>query len=200
MTDSKEEGSDMTTSPTTPPITDALRAEARANPGAWVYAVDPGFSGSANVPPQGIVGAWHADEKGELSEEFTPNPRYLPTPQARGWDEPGSPLEHVVQLVLSGYLPEEQLAKEFASAEVFIFSRPDGGIFLAPAQDDGGQLVYAFTDEAKASASGYSEHRAISGSELAAVLPAGVRIAVNAGSTVSAIVDPADVTSGVASA
>lgn len=183
----------MTTSPTTPPLTDALRAEARANPGAWIYAVDPGYDGQADVPPQGVVGAWQSDEKGELSGDFTPNPRYLPTPQARGWDEPVTPLERVLQLVLSGYLPDAELGRVFASAEVFIFSGPDGGIFLAPAQD-GGQLVYAYSDAVKAAASGYAEHRALTGSELAASLPAGARIAVNAGSHVSAIIEPGDVT------
>lgn len=194
MTDLNEEGAHMTTSPPTPLVTDALRAEARANPGAWVYAVDPGFDGAADVPPQGVVGAWHSDEKGELSGDFTPNPRYLPTPQARGWAQPDTALERVLQLVLSGYIPEAQMAREFASAEIFIFSRPDGGIFLAPAQD-GGQLVYTYTDADKATASGYAEYRGIAGSELAAALPDGVRIALNPGSAVSAIIEPADVTS-----
>ncbi len=185
----------MTTSPTSPPVTDALRAEARANPGAWVYAVDPGFNGSADVPPQGIVGAWRSDEKGQLSEDFTPNPQYRPTPQARGWNEPQTKLEHVLQLVLAGYLPDEQLTREFASADVFVFSRPGGGIFLAPAEDGGDQLVYAYTDTEKAIASGYAEHTSMRGSDLAAALPAEVRIALNAGSRVSAILVPSDVVS-----
>lgn len=182
----------MTASPSAPAITDALRAEARANPGTWVYAVDPGFEGSETVPPQGIVGAWRSDESGELSDEFTPNPRYLPTPQARGWSQPGSALERVLQLVLSGYLPDERLAQEFASADVFVFSRAEGGFFVAPAQD-GGRLVYAYTDAEKAAAAGHAENASIRGSELAAALPEGVRIALNAGEHVSAIVDPAGV-------
>lgn len=184
----------MTTAQTAPPITEALRAQARANPGAWVYAIDPGFDGAGDVPPQGIIGAWRTDEKGELSAEFTPNPRYLPTPQARGWQEPATELEYVLQMVLSGYLPDEQLARVFASSEVFVFSRPEGGLFLAPGED-GGQLVYAYTDAQKASASGYAEHEPVRGSELAAVLPDGARIALNAGAHISAIVDPADVVS-----
>lgn len=189
----EEEGPRMTTSPITPPITMALRAEARSNPGAWVYAVDPGFEGAANVPPQGIVGAWQSDEHGELSKEFTPNPRYLPTPQARGWVQPTTTLERTMQLVLSGYALDEQLAREFHSAEVFIFSRPEGGIFLAPAQD-GGQLAYTFTDVDKATASGYAEHSSILGSQLAEALPEGVRIALNPGHKLSVIIDPVDIT------
>lgn len=192
VTVSRDEGPKMTTSETTPPVTDALRAEARANPGAWVYAIDPGFDGQTEVPPQGIVGAWRADEKGELTDDFTPNPRYLPTPQARGWAEPLSKLERVLQLVLSGYLPEPQLVQEFASAEVFVFDGPDGALFLAPAQD-AGRLVYAYTDAQKAAASGYADHRAVAGSDLAAAIPGDARIALNPGSAVSAIIRPAEV-------
>jgi hypothetical protein len=192
MIDMHDEGPHMSTTAPTPPITDALRDEARANPGSWIYAIDPGFEGQAEVPPQGIVGAWQADEKGELSGPFTPNPRYLPTPQARGWAEPGTVLERVLQLVLSGYLPESELVREFASSEVLIFSRADEGIFLAPAQD-GGRLVYAYTDAAKAASSGYTQHRPIIGSELAAAVPEDVRIAINAGSAVSAILEPSEV-------
>ena len=184
----------MSTSPTTPPITDALRAEARANPGAWVYAIDRGFEGSAEVPPQGIVGAWQSDENGELNDEFMPNPRYIPTPQARGWAQPTTVLERVLQLRLSGYAPQEMLAREFAASEVVIYSRPEGGIFLAPAQD-GGQVVYAFTDADKASSSGYAEHDSIRGDQLAQAIPGDVRIALNPGLEVSAIIDPAEVAS-----
>lgn len=165
-----------------PAITDALRAEARSHPGEWVYAIDPGFEGSGNVPPQGVVGAWQSDENGELSGDFVPNPNYLPTPQARGWHAPTTALERVLQLVLSGYLPDEALAGEVGQAEVFVFDRADGGIFVAPAED-GGQVVYAYTDPARAAATGYAEHRAVKGAELAAALPPDVRIALNAGST-----------------
>lgn len=175
----------------TPPLTDALRAEARANPGAWVYAIDPEFAGAGGVPPQGIVGAWRSDENGELVEEFTPNPRYVPSPLARGWAVPATKLERVLQLVLAGHAPGAQLEQEFAAADIVVFSRPEGGIFVAPAQD-GGRLAYAFTDVEKATAAGHSEHDVLSGIQLAEALPGDVRIALNPGSAVSAIIDPAD--------
>ena len=195
MTDLNEDerGPQVTAPLTSPPITEALRAQARANPGAWVYAVDPEFDGSERVPPEGIVGAWRSDDRGELSGEFTPNPRYVPSPPARGWPVPASKLERVLQLVRAGHAPGEELDREFASSDVFVYSRPEGGIFVAPESDDAG-IAYAFTDAAKAAASGYSEHVAIRGDQLAAALPAGVRIAVNPGSEVSVIIDPADIT------
>ena len=196
MTDLNEDerGPQVTAPLTSPPITDALRAQARANPGAWVYAVDPEFEGSDRVPPEGIVGAWRSDDRGELSGEFTPNPRYVPSPPARGWAVPGSKLERVLQLVRAGHAPGEDLDREFASSEVFVYSRPEGGIFVAPDGDDG-RLAYAFTDQAKAMASGYTDYAAIRGDQLAAALPAGVRIALNPGSEVSVIIDPADIAS-----
>lgn len=196
MTDLNEDerGPQVTAPLTSPPITDALRAQARANPGAWVYAVDPEFDGSDRVPPEGIVGAWRSDDRGELSGEFTPNPRYVPSPPARGWPVPASKLERVLQLVRAGHAPGEELDREFASSDVFVYSRPEGGIFVAPDGDDG-RLAYAFTDAAKATASGYTDHAAIRGDQLAAALPAGVRIALNPGSEVSVIIDPADITS-----
>jgi hypothetical protein len=196
MTDLNEDerGPQMTTPLTSPPITDALRAQARANPGTWVYAVDPEFDGADRVPPEGIVGAWRADENGELSGEFTPNPRYVPSPPARGWPVPASKLERVLQLVRAGHAPGEQLDREFAASDVFVYSRPEGGIFVAPDGDDG-RLAYAFTDAAKATASGYAEHTVIRGDQLAAALPEGVRIGLNPGSEVSVIIDPADITS-----
>jgi hypothetical protein len=190
--DAKERNSDMPMSSATPPITGALRAEARANPGSWVYAIDRGFEGSLEVPPQGIVGAWHSNENGELSDEFMPNPNYVPTPQARGWAEPTTALERVLQLAQSGYAPHWQLAREFASSAVFTYSRAEGGIFLAPAQD-GSRLVYAFTDADKATASGYSEYTSVRGDQLALSMPEGVRIALNPGLEPSAIISPDEI-------
>lgn len=180
------------TTPTTPPITDALRAEARANPGAWVYAIDPEFAGLDSVPPEGIVGAWQSDEAGELIEEFTPNPRYVPSPHARGWPAPTTQLERVLQLARAGHITSKQLDQEFAATDVVIFSRPGGGIFLAPAKD-GGRLAYAFTDAEKAAASGHTDLTTIRGREYAELLPEGVRIALNPGTDVAIVIDPADI-------
>ncbi|GGD89979.1 hypothetical protein GCM10007269_35720 [Microbacterium murale] len=180
------------TTPTAPPVTDALRAEARANPGGWVYAIDPEFAGLETVPPEGIIGAWRSDEAGELSGDFTPNPRYVPSPAARGWVTPTTKLERVLQLARAGHATSEQLDQEFAAADVVIFSRPEGGLFLAAAKD-GGRLAYAFTDVEKAATSGYTDFTTIRGREYAESLPEGVRIALNPGSEVALVIEPADI-------
>ncbi|MGH8028696.1 MAG: hypothetical protein ACREO3_02050 [Arenimonas sp.] len=52
------------------------RAEARANPGGWVYVIRGDVDPNGRVPPEAIAGAWKVDAKGELTGEFIPNPNY----------------------------------------------------------------------------------------------------------------------------
>lgn len=189
--DEDDRGSQMTSQISPPPITDALRAQARRRPGEWVYAVDPEFEGSDRVPPEGIVGAWRSDERGEVTGDFTPNPRYVPSPAARGWAQPTSRLERVLQLVRAGHAPGVDLDREFAAADVLVYSRPEGGLFVARDGDAG--VIYAFSDAAKATASGYDQFTTMTGRELATALPSGVRIALNPGADVGVAIEPADV-------
>ncbi|MDO9472939.1 MAG: hypothetical protein Q7J28_07765 [Caulobacter sp.] len=67
------------------PNTEASRAEAKANPGGWVYEIGGGFSNSEAVPPQAIKGAWKVDARGEITDEYRPNPNYDPA-----FKKPGS--------------------------------------------------------------------------------------------------------------
>ena len=68
----------MATDGAAPPITDELRAQARANPGGWLYAIAPGYDPDGAVPPEGIVGAWQVDDRGEIVGEFERNPAHTP--------------------------------------------------------------------------------------------------------------------------
>ena len=68
----------MTTERGAPPITEELRAQARANPGGWLYAIAPGYDPDGAVPPEGIVGAWQIDDGGEIVGEFQHNPNHRP--------------------------------------------------------------------------------------------------------------------------
>jgi hypothetical protein len=55
------------------------RAAARADPGAWVYELDPTVAEPHDdVPPHLIVGAWQSDARGEIVGDFRPNPDYRP--------------------------------------------------------------------------------------------------------------------------
>ncbi len=64
---------------TPPPITDALRSEARNRPGGHVYVIDPAYApdgADGSVAPAGIVGAYPVDADGNVVPEFVPNPNY----------------------------------------------------------------------------------------------------------------------------
>jgi hypothetical protein len=53
-------------------------AQAKVNPGGWVLVVDA-FSGPADqVPAERIRGAWKVDERGIITGDFVPNPKYRP--------------------------------------------------------------------------------------------------------------------------
>jgi hypothetical protein len=58
---------------------DQARAEARANPGGWVYAIGGGYDATEAVPPQAIKGAWKVDENGEIIGDFVANPNFDPS-------------------------------------------------------------------------------------------------------------------------
>jgi len=72
--------------------TPEARAEAKLNPGGWVYALDGRYDPNGAVPPEGVQGAWRGDESGEIVGEFLPNPNYVPGhPKREGWQhEQGS--------------------------------------------------------------------------------------------------------------
>jgi hypothetical protein len=63
-----------------------LLAEAKTQPGAWVYAIDPAYApGGADgaVPPEGIIGAWKIADDGSPTGEFQANPRYGSNPSTQ---------------------------------------------------------------------------------------------------------------------
>ena len=73
--------------PTVPPATAALRAQAARQRGGYVYAIDPYFDPDGAVPPYGIVGGWSVDEAGQLVT-FSHNPNYRPSPVALEFPAP----------------------------------------------------------------------------------------------------------------
>lgn len=62
----------------TRPTSDSAKAEAKANPGGWVYEIGGGYNNEEAVPPQAIKGAWKVDDNGEISGEYKPNPNFDP--------------------------------------------------------------------------------------------------------------------------
>ncbi|MER7213583.1 type VII secretion system-associated protein [Streptosporangium sp. NPDC000239] len=179
--------------PPPPPLTDELRAQARRSPGTWLYAIDPFFDPGGEVPPYGVVGAWRADERGEITGEFRHNPNYRPSPVALGYPEPSDPLDAAVQLSATGYETGERIVPLLREAEVIVAAGPDGGV---PVFDTGeGRAVFAYTahthlpGEFPEGATGWQPIR---GGDLVALLPVDVGVAINPSGPAGVILPPAD--------
>lgn len=59
-------------SPTAVVPTPEMVAEAKANPGGWVYQIAGGFGPNDRIPPEFIKGAFKVDEDGNITGEFQP--------------------------------------------------------------------------------------------------------------------------------
>ncbi|MFB7899638.1 type VII secretion system-associated protein [Streptomyces xiamenensis] len=129
-----------------PPISDAMRAQAAKAPGSWVYAVDPYFNPNGRVPPYGIIGAWEVDDHGNITDNFRLNPKYRPSPRARGMEEPTDHLDSMIQLASTGYASDLELQNALTNSIVYVIperfalnspgvqdeDRPFVGIYTSP--------------------------------------------------------------------
>ncbi|MGH3860816.1 TNT domain-containing protein [Actinokineospora sp.] len=97
--------------PGLPPITDALRAEAKRNPGGWVWCADPEVDPRyiEGAPNFTLLGAYKVDDSGDLTGVTYINDAYLPGPSKRGFPEPLSEFELVLNFVAAGWLPHERI-------------------------------------------------------------------------------------------
>ncbi|GAA0506284.1 hypothetical protein GCM10011581_47700 [Saccharopolyspora subtropica] len=130
-----------------PPITAQMREHARQNPNSWLYITDPGYAGGDDeVPPEGIVGAYRIDARGEIDENFQFNDRYRPSELASRKLEPTNRLEEVLAQISAGRLPESELPAAVLDAELLLYapSADDEMIYTAE-MSDGTQLVPACT-------------------------------------------------------
>ncbi|KAA2262665.1 type VII secretion system-associated protein [Solihabitans fulvus] len=166
-----------------PPITTELREQARAQPGTWLYVVDPAFQGVEDVPGFGIIGGYRVDEHGEIDPEFRANADYLPSPFALGLPAPVNDLEAAMQLSATGYGDQEQFEDELRISPLWTPSRP--GIAGPVLVEDGAgrPAVHVFTSEGQLPAS-WQEWRRTTVAELLPVLRAN-DLVVNPGSPTS---------------
>ncbi|MFD7169718.1 type VII secretion system-associated protein [Streptomyces violascens] len=118
---------------TEPPVTDAARAEAAQHPGSWVYAIDPFFEPAGRVPPYGIIGAWKADENGQLTAEFRHNPKYRRSPRSLGMKIPTDAVDHAVQCAAAGYADDSAVLSALLTSVAFLV--PGAVSALAAASD-----------------------------------------------------------------
>lgn len=123
------------TKPADPPISDALRAEARRRPGAMLYSIDPAFDPAGEVPPYGVIGCFQVDHYGTIIR-FINNPNYIPSPQARGWRRPENPAEMALQRAAAGHGSEEDLVATLLDTPLLLFAQPGhANLYVLPGQD-----------------------------------------------------------------
>lgn len=167
-----------------PPVTDAMRAAARNQPGGWVYAIDPAFDPNGEVPGWAVRGAYRVDDRGEVLGEFTPNPNYRPSPQALGLPESTNDLERALQLAATGHGDDSQVMRALLDADLLLFAQNDQPGRLHITKDQAGRAtLQAFTSESLLPARWTTWQRS-RGRDLAAVL-AGCDLQLNPGSPVS---------------
>lgn len=114
--------------PGLPPITDAMREEGRRNPGGWVWCadrdVDPRYI--EGVPNFALLGAYKVDQAGELTGETYINDEYRPGPSKRGFPEPRTEFELVLNFIAAGWLPHERiLGAALSSPFILDIDSPD---------------------------------------------------------------------------
>ena len=92
-----------TQQPNRPVITPAMREQALKQPNTWLYVVDPIFTDpNAEVPPWGFIGGYRVDENGEITDDFSPNPNYRPSPVALRLPAPTNDVERALAMYGKG--------------------------------------------------------------------------------------------------
>lgn len=136
--------------PPGPPITDQMREQARATPNSWLYIVDPAYQDSGDdIPPHGIMGAYHIDDNGEIDEQFHRNDSYEPSDLVFELPEPTNSLEQLLNQIALGTSADTELPAAIIAAEVLLYTSgedaagEDEAALFAAEMSDGSQLVPA---------------------------------------------------------
>jgi hypothetical protein len=173
-----------------PPITDAMRASALANPNSWLYVIDPAFTDDADAPQWAVVGAYPVNGNGVIENRFAANDTYRPSPRALGWPEPVTPLERTIQLAKAGHRPVAELPDSVLDATLLVYDPADGtwdGMTLIAAPDPhSGRMVIPACTSAEHVPVTWPGWRSVRGSDLIPLLR-GLPLAINPDAAISAI-------------
>ncbi|MEU2773561.1 type VII secretion system-associated protein [Streptomyces sp. NPDC007162] len=155
----------------TPP--DDFVAAARSAPNHWLSVIDRHWRGADDEAPPSwaVLGRWRSDEHGEIVE-WDKNSEYRPSPDALGWARPSSPADAAVQLVATGYGPEESIVAAVAEAEVAVCVG-DGGRPVVTEVPDGTVVVPVFSAAPGLQEDRLPAHRVMPVPELLDLLPQG---------------------------
>lgn len=175
------------TPPSKPPITEEMRANARANPNTWLYVFDEAFDPRGTVPTWGIVGAYPVNAAGEVVEDFHPNNQYKPSPRALGYPEPTSELERLLQYVRARHRPSSDLPRAIVKATLWVYAVAPSQRTLTGFHDRTGRVVVPAYTAKRLAPREWPHSRPVLGRDLVPLL-AGHPLAINPDGAVTAVV------------
>ncbi len=175
-----------------PVITPAMREQAAKQPNTWLYVVDPIFTDShAEVPPWGFIGGYRVDEGGEITDDFSPNPNYRPSPVTLRLPAPTNDAERALQLTTTGYAQGGVLLSALLEAELILFAQPQGDGLVTMDHASGRRQLQVFTSEVYLP-SNWTTWQRLTGRALAERRPDRVDLQINPTSSVKARVPGED--------
>ncbi|MFI8301800.1 type VII secretion system-associated protein [Streptomyces nigra] len=171
-----------------PEPTKAVLAAAGASPNSWCPMVDPSWDESQGPAPDwAVVGWWWSGETGEL-ESWKTNPAYWPSPRALGWPAPADPVDEILQLAGTGYLPPGEVTQALAGHSVAVFVCADGEPLTAAAPDRT-PVIPIYTSPQYVQMAGRMLYEVRPVSAVVASLPDGHRLYLNPTGPVSMLVE-----------
>lgn len=99
-----------------PIVTREMRERARTIPNNWLHVYDPAYP---EVSAEGVIGRYLVDANGQITDEYVPNPRYLPKDITFDND-----LESLMYLVRHGRAEKRELAGAVLTAELVLPADP----------------------------------------------------------------------------
>ncbi|WP_433871840.1 type VII secretion system-associated protein [Saccharopolyspora sp. CA-218241] len=188
-----------TQQPSRPVITPAMREQAVKQPNTWLYVVDPIFTDpSAEVPPWGFIGGYRVDEHGEITDDFSPNPNYRPSPVALRLPAPTNDVERALQLTTTGYAQGQALLAALLEAELVLFAQPQGSGLFVMDHESGRKQLQVFTSDGFLPPN-WTTWQRMTGRALAGLNLAGTDVQINPTSPVKARLPGEDLVKAAAS-
>ncbi|USX48762.1 type VII secretion system-associated protein [Lentzea sp. HUAS12] len=102
-----------------PLVTREMRERARRVPNNWLHVIDPAHDSAADVPAEAVIGRYLVDARGEITDQYVPNPRYQPREVTFEND-----LESVMYLVQRGYGDKQALVDAVLAADLVLPADP----------------------------------------------------------------------------
>ncbi|SDD50509.1 hypothetical protein [Actinokineospora iranica] len=127
--------------PGLPPLSNAMRAEARATPDGWLWCADPEAEPRllGGLPTPTLLGAYRIGPDGEPTGETWLNIDYRPGPRRLGLPEPENTFEKILNLVTATWLPYEPILAAALDSPFLALPTPDGSTAIV--RDANGNLV-----------------------------------------------------------